>query len=144
MDRLSAFVGDSVPEKRVCLSVSGAGTVNAGGVRLLLSDPAERSRSQQEVADYLIARTRRMTEARVFVSQEQTISASGGGARSGLPVQYVLQNQSFEKIRESLPRFLEEVNRSPVFQTPDVNLKFNKPQLDLTIDRDGQEAWGCP
>jgi multidrug efflux pump len=142
MDRLSAFIGDSVPEKRVCLSVSGAGLVNAGTMRLMLSEPAERSRSQQEVADYLIARTRRMTDARVFVSQEQTISASGGGARSGLPVQYVLQNQSFEKIRESLPRFLEEVNRSPVFQTPDVNLKFNKPQIDLTIDRDRARSLG--
>jgi multidrug efflux pump len=83
-----------------------------------------------------------MTEARVFVSQEQTISASGGGARSGLPVQYVLQNQSFEKIRGSLPRFLEEVNRSSVFQTPDVNLKFNKPQIDLTIDRDRARSLG--
>jgi multidrug efflux pump len=143
MDRLSTFVGDSVPEKRVCLSVSGAGSsVNAGGVRLLLSAPGERRRSQQEVADYLIARTRRMTEARVFVSQEQTISASGGGARSGQPVQYVLQNQSFEKIRGSLPRFLEEVNRSPVFQTPDVNLKFNKPQIDLTIERDRARSLG--
>ena len=143
MDRLSAFVGDSVPEKRVCLSVTAFGSVvNAGGVRLLLSGPEERRRSQQEVADFLIARTRSMTEARVFVSQEQTISASGGGARSGLPVQYVLQNQSFEKIRGSLPRFLEEVNRSPVFQTPDVNLKFNKPQIDLTIDRDRARSLG--
>ncbi len=143
MDRLSTFVGDSVPEKRVCLSVSGAGsTVNAGGIRLLLAEPGERRRSQQEVADYLVARTRTMTEARVFVSQEQTISASGGGARSGLPVQYVLQNQSFEKIRESLPRFMEQVNRSPVFQTPDVNLKFNKPQIDLAIDRDRARSLG--
>jgi multidrug efflux pump len=57
-------------------------------------------------------------------------------------VQFVLQNQSFEKIRGSLPRFLEEVNRSPVFQTPDVNLKFNKPQIDLTIDRDRARSLG--
>jgi multidrug efflux pump len=143
MDRLSAFVGDSVPEKRVCLSVTGGGSsVNTGAVLLLLSDAGERRRSQQEVADFLVARTGRMTEARVFVSQEQTISASGGGARSGLPVQFVLQNQSFEKIRGSLPRFLEEVNRSPVFQTPDVNLKFNKPQIDLTIDRDRARSLG--
>ena len=143
MDRLSTFIGDSVPEKRVCLSVTASGwSVNSGGVRLLLSGPGERRRSQQEVADYLVDRTRRMTEARVFVSQEQTISAGGGGARSGLPVQYVLQNQSFEKIRGSLPRFMEEVNRSPVFQTPDVNLKFNKPQIDLAIDRDRARSLG--
>jgi multidrug efflux pump len=87
-------------------------------------------------------KTRRMTEARVFVNQEQTISASGGGARGGLPVQYVLQNQNFEKIRQALPVFIDEVNKSSVFQTSDVNLKFNKPQIDLSIDRDRARMLG--
>ena len=116
--------------------------MNTGSIRLMLTDPSERKRSQQEIADYLAAKTRRMTEARVFVNQEQTISASGGGARSGLPVQYVMQNQDFEKIRQALPRFLDEVNKSSVFQTSDVNLKFNKPQIDLTIDRDRARRLG--
>lgn len=143
MDRLVMFVGDSVPEKRVCLGVTaGFGGVNTGSVRVMLSDPSERRRSQQEIADYLASRTRGITEARVFVNQEQTISASGGGARSGFPVQYVLQNQDFEKIREALPRFMDEVNRSPVFQNSDVNLKFNKPQLDISIDRDRARTLG--
>jgi multidrug efflux pump len=146
MDRVGALVGDSIPEKRVVLSVTapgfGGAAVNSGSVRIMLTEPSARKRSQQEIADYLAARVRRMTEARVFVNQEQTISASGGGARSGLPVQYVLQNQDFEKIRTALPVFLEEVNRSGVFQTSDVNLKFNKPQIDLTIDRDRARSLG--
>jgi multidrug efflux pump len=83
-----------------------------------------------------------MTEARVFVNQEQTISASGGGARSGLPVQYVILNQDFEKIRQALPGFLDEVNKSTVFQTSDVNLKFNKPEIDLSIDRNRAQSLG--
>ena len=143
MDRLVMLIGDSVSEKRVCLGVTaGFGGVNTGSVRVMLSDPSERRRSQQEIADYLTARTRGISEARVFVNQEQTISASGGGARSGFPVQYVLQNQDFEKIREALPRFMDEVNRSPVFQNSDVNLKFNKPQLDISIDRDRARTLG--
>jgi multidrug efflux pump len=146
MDRLSTFVGDSIPEKRVLLGVTapgfGGGSVNSGFVRLMLTNPSERKRSQQEIADYLTAKTRRMTEARVFVGQDQTISASGGGARGALPVQYVLQNQDFEKIRQTLPLFLEEVNRSSVFQTSDVNLKFNKPQIDLKIDRNRAQNLG--
>ena len=109
IDRLVNFVGDSIPEKRVCLSWTGGfSSVNAGNVRLMLSSPSERTRSQQEIADYLTAKTRRITEARVFVNQEQTISASGGGGRSGFPVQFVVQNQDFEKIRKALPQFLEE------------------------------------
>jgi multidrug efflux pump len=146
MNRLSMFVGDSIPERRINLAVTapgyGGGSVNSGSVRLMLTEPSQRKRSQQEIADYLTANTRRMTEARVFVSQEQTISASGGGARSGLPVQYVLQNQNFEKLRQALPRFLDEVNKSSVFQTSDVNLKFNKPQIDLAIDRDRARSLG--
>lgn len=146
MDKLTTLVNDSIPEKRICLGVTapgyGGASVNSGGIRLLLSDPDMRRRSQQEIADYLTARSRTMTEARVFVNQEQTISASGGGARSGMPVQYVVQNQNFEKIRQSLPQFLDEVNKSSVFQNSDVNLKFNKPQLDLSIDRDRARSLG--
>lgn len=56
--------------------------------------------------------------------------------RSGQPVAYVIQNQDFEKIRKVLPQFMDEVNKSAILQNADVNLKFNKPQLDITIDRD--------
>ncbi|MBP9212375.1 MAG: efflux RND transporter permease subunit, partial [Bacteroidetes bacterium] len=147
MDKIITFVNDSIPEKRIALSVtapgfSGAGAVNTGFVRLMLVEPNERKRSQQQVADYIGNRTRPMTEARVFAFQEQTISAGGGGSRGGFPVQYVLQNQQFEKIRQYVPKFMEEVNKSSVFIAADVNLKFNKPQLDLTIDRDRARTLG--
>lgn len=147
MDKLITLVGDSIPEKRICLSVTapgfgGGSGMNVGSVRVMLTDPIDRKRSQQEIADFLNAKTRRMTEARVFVFQEQTISAGGGGMRVGFPVQYVLQNQNFEKIRQMVPLFLEEVNQSPVFQGADVNLKFNKPQIDLSIDRDRARSLG--
>ncbi len=147
MDKLDSFVADSIPEKRIFLTItapgfSGSGAVNTGSVRFMLKDISERKRSQQQIADYVTAKTRRMTEARVFVLQEQTISAGGGGARGGLPVQYVLQNQDFEKLRQFVPQFLEEVNKSSVFQGSDVNLKFNKPQIDLSIDRDRARSLG--
>ena len=147
MEKVNTLVSDSIPERRIFLTItapgfSGSGAVNTGTARLMLSDVSERKRSQQQIADYLTAKTRRMTEARVFVLQEQTISASGGGARSGLPVQYVLQNQDFEKLREFVPKFMEEVSKSSVFITSDVNLKFNKPQIDLSIDRDRARSLG--
>ena len=74
-------------------------------------------------------------DARVFSTQEQTISV-GSGARNSLPVQFVLQNNDFKKLREYLPKFLEEANKSSVFQSVDYNLKFNKPELDITINRE--------
>jgi multidrug efflux pump len=145
MSRLVTFIDDSVSEKRNCIGVTGQGggsAVNNGSVRLSISEPKDRKRSQQQIADYLAAKTRRITEARVFVFQEQTISAGGGSSRIGFPVQYVLQNQNFEKFRQAVPRFLEEVNKSSVFQGSDVNLKFNKPQIDISVDRDRVRSMG--
>lgn len=141
MDKLAQFIGDSVPEKRVCLTVTapgfaGSGAVNTGFVRLALTDPETRKRSQQDIANYVTKITKQFPEAKTFVIQQQTISSSGGGPGAGLPVQFVLQAPNFERLKEVLPKFLEEANKNPVFQSVDCNLKFNKPELNLIIDRD--------
>lgn len=146
MDRLVEFVNDSIPEKRIALSVTapgftGSGAVNTGFVRIGLKDPNERKRSQQQVADYVTKNMRMFPEAKVFALQEQTISV-GGQARTGLPVQYVLQGPNFEKLKEFLPKFMEEAGKNPTFQGVDVNLKFNKPELNISIDRDRASALG--
>jgi len=50
-------------------------------------------------------------------------------------VQFVLQNLNFDKLKAAVPKFMEEVGKSPVFQGMDVNLKFNQPELQIRIDR---------
>ncbi|MFX5956732.1 efflux RND transporter permease subunit, partial [Acinetobacter baumannii] len=55
--------------------------------------------------------------------------------RGSLPVQFILQNLNFEKIKTVIPKFLDEARKDKTFQNVDVNLKFNKPELQLTIDR---------
>ena len=146
VDRISGFVGDSIPEKRVCLTVTapgfaGSGAVNTAFVRLALTDAEERGRSQQEIAGYITKNLARFPEGKVFVIQEQSIS-SGGGPRVGLPVQFVLQTQNFQKLRDKLPQFLELANKNPVFQGVDANLKFNKPELVIEINRDKARTMG--
>ncbi|MEP7263332.1 MAG: efflux RND transporter permease subunit [Bacteroidota bacterium] len=141
MNKLVNFIGDSIPEKRVALTVTapgfaGSGAVNTGMVRLVFSEPQDRERSQQEIADYISSKAKSFPEARVFVNQEQTISAGGGASRGGFPVQYVLQAPNFDKLRDVVPKFMDEVNKNPVFQGSDVNLKFNKPELTINIDRE--------
>jgi multidrug efflux pump len=123
-----------------CFLVTGSGAVNTGFVRLALTEPNERKRSQQQIADYISKSTKAFPEAKAFVIQEQTISS--GGSRSGLPVQFVLQAPNFQKLKEKLPLFLEEANKSNVFQMVDVNLKFNKPELNITIDREKAKGMG--
>ncbi|MFO0355515.1 MAG: efflux RND transporter permease subunit [Sphingobacteriaceae bacterium] len=146
MDRFSKFVDDSISEKRVCLTVTapgfaGSGAMNTGFVRLALSEAGERNRSQQDIANFLNKKIGMFPEGKFFVIQEQTIS-SGGGPRGGLPVQFVLQTNDFNKLQNVLPKFMEEVGKSPVFQGFDANLKFNKPEVVVEIDREKAKVLG--
>jgi multidrug efflux pump len=137
VNTLTQFVMDSVPEYKTALSVTapgftGSGSVNMGFVRVTLSDPHERNRSQQEIVDMVSRNLSRFPNGRAFPIQEQTISVN---RRGGLPVQFVIQNNNFEKLREVLPKFLEAANNNPVLQGVDVDLKFNKPELRVQINR---------
>ncbi|MDO3640649.1 efflux RND transporter permease subunit [Mucilaginibacter sp. L3T2-6] len=140
MDRVSDLVADSIPEENVNLEVispgSGGGSSNSGFGRIGLVPPDQRTRTQQQLADYLQKHLARFPDARALVIQEQTISGGGSGSKTSLPVQFVIQNQDFEKIRKVLPEFFSEVSKSPVFQGTDVDLKFTKPELRVTTDRD--------
>ncbi|GAB3767035.1 efflux RND transporter permease subunit [Spirosoma pomorum] len=137
-DKVMQLVLDSIPETRLAFSVvapgfSGAGAVNSSFVMINMVEPSERQRSQQEIVDYLNKNIKKFSEARMFATQDQTIQVGRGG---GLPVQFVIQNLNFEKLREKLPNFLDEVQKDPTFQTSDVDLKFNKPELNISIDRE--------
>ncbi len=145
-DQIAQMVMDSVPEKRKLLSVTapgfiGSGAVNTGFTRILLVEPDQRRRTQQQIADDITKNLKSYPDAKTFVIQDQTINGSGG-SRAGLPVQFILQNQDFKKIQEYLPKFMEEVGKNPTFQMIDVNLKFNKPELVISIDREKAKALG--
>lgn len=139
MDKLDMFIQDSIPEKNATLTVTapgftGSGAVNTGFMRVVLKDVSERKRSQSQLADLVTKNVKQFPEAKTFVVQEQTIST--GGARIALPVQFVLQTSDFEKLKKVLPVFLNEANKNKAFQGVDVNLKFNKPELNIAIDRE--------
>lgn len=137
VDDLSQLMIDSIPEKSIVLSVTapgfaGSGSANTGFVRVTLVDPDQRERSQQEIVDMVNRNLPKFPQGRAFAIQEQTIQV---GRRGGLPVQFVIQNNNFEKITNVLPKFLEEANKSQVFQGVDADLKLNKPELKINIDR---------
>lgn len=137
VQRMVKFVTDSIPEYRIALSVtapgySSAGSANSGFVRVTLTDPDSRERSQSEIAEMVSRNMSRFPEGRAFVSEEETIQVTRSG---GLPIQFVLQNNNFEKLKEILPIFLERADDHPVLESVDVNLKFNKPELRVEINR---------
>jgi HAE1 family hydrophobic/amphiphilic exporter-1/multidrug efflux pump len=133
------YVYDSVPEKEFVFAAipgfNGTG-VNSGFGRVRLVDPSKRNRTQAEIAKDLSAKATQFNQIRISAVQEQTISV-GLSSRSALPIQFILQNLDFEKLKEFIPKFLEEAKKDPTFITPtvDCNLKFNKPELQISIDR---------
>jgi len=52
-----------------------------------------------------------------------------------MPVQFVIQNNNFDKLAKVVPKFLEEVNKSSIVMQGDADLKFNKPELRISVDR---------
>ncbi|MCX7797635.1 MAG: efflux RND transporter permease subunit [Melioribacter sp.] len=135
LKNLTKVVQDSVKEADAVISVTagggGASGVNTGFIRLTLKDASQRKRSQQEIAQQLTSITKKFNDARSFVIESQSISTRG----AGLPVQYVIQAPSFEKLREVVPKFLEAAREDPTFANVDVNLKFNKPEIVVEINR---------
>lgn len=143
MTELTELVNDSVPEKSVSLVITspgyGSASANSGFVRLGLVQPEERARSQQEIADDLSHLTRQFSEGRVAVSQQPTIAVN---RRGGLPIQYIIQATNFQKLEEKIPLFMDELSRDHTFSITDVNLKFNKPEVYVTIDRVKAQSLG--
>ena len=140
MDRnvkeLTQFISDEVPERSGMVSVTapgfGSAGVNSGFVRVILKDPKDRDRTQQQIVDDITGKVRKYSGVRTFTTQAQTI----GDRRGGFPLQFVIQAADIEKLKKVLPQFMLKASASPLFAFVDLDLKFNKPEISITIDRD--------
>lgn len=138
IDQLTLDLMDDIPQdervRMISVTSPGFGTAstNSGFIRLILTDADKRERSQQEIYDQINKKLRTITSVRAFASQAQSI----GDRRGGLPVQYVIQAPTLDKLKEVIPTFLEKTDQSPAFIFSDINLKFTKPELEIEIDRE--------
>src|SRR5690606_21133908 len=143
MGELTELINDSIPEKKVSLIITspgfGSASVNSGRAIISLVDPSERERSQHEIAEDLTRWTKTYENARSNVSETPTIAVN---RRGGMPIQYIIQAPNFERLKEKIPEFMAEAENHPVFANTDVNLKFNKPEIYVTIDRDKAKSLG--
>src|SRR5690625_120717 len=138
MDQVSDLVAHEVPESLVLNTITSRGAANSAEGFLTLAHASDRSRSQMKSADALGTALSRLPGAQVNVSQQQTLS----GTSSGLPVEFVIQAPSLENLREVIPGFLDEARRNPAFSFVDVDLKFNRPELRVDIDRSRSRSLG--
>jgi multidrug efflux pump len=110
----------------------GTANTNSAFIRFYLTDAAQRNRTQQEIFNGLNGKLKNVTAVRAFAQQPPSV----GDRRGGLPVQYVIQAPTLEKLKEVIPSFMEKAGQSPVFIFTDINLKFTKPELEIEIDRE--------
>ncbi len=134
---------EKVPELAGIVTVTSPGysatsSVNSLFARVILTDKDQRTKSQQEIAKQMTAELGNLTKGRAFIAQEATI----GGRRTRFPVAYVIQAPNFEKLREILPQFLAESAKDPTFGFVDVDLKFNKPEITIRVNREKASALG--
>ena len=147
MDRLmtdiTELINDSVPEKKVSLVLTspgfGSSSVNSGRANVALVDPSERDRTQHEIAEDLGRWAKAYVGGKSNVSERPTISVN---RRGGPPIQFIIQAQNFQKLEESIPAFMAEAEKDETFSFVDVNLKFDKPEIYVTIDREKAESLG--
>ncbi len=134
-EEINDLVDSIVPDAAFVTARVSSGS---GNIQITLKDIKERDYTQMEVAEEISQAIRTHTKARAFVRQQ----SSFGGRRSSMPVQYVLQSVSIEKLEQVLPEFLARVYDNPVFQMADVNLKFTSPEMRVEINRDKAGTMG--
>lgn len=137
-DDLYDLIDREVVEKESIMQMVGMGSRNRSNFSITLVPQDKRKRTQQEIADDLTPKVLALTGARSFVNQQQTF----GGRRGGMPVQYVIQAKNLDSLKVILPKFMSAVAESEVFSNSDINLKFTKPEIRLSVDRDKASLMG--
>jgi multidrug efflux pump subunit AcrB len=141
MDDLTQLLAETIPETSLLMmQVPGGGggngaqgVVNSGFVRVFLPDKQDRARSQQDIVDSVQKAARTLPGARIVVSQESTIGERRAGSGG---IQFVIQAPNLAALAEVLPGFLDAARESDVFDTVDTDVRFNKPEIQIAIDRD--------
>ena len=133
----------NLPERQglfvaVGLGFGGPGRVTNGFVFLRLKPLAERERSQQEIIQSLFPQMISIPGVLAFVINPPSL----GGRFSSSPVEYVLQADSYEQLSQATGIMISKASQLGYLINLDTDLRLNKPQLDITIDRERASGLG--
>ena len=133
----------SMPERRglftaVGLGFGGPGRVTNGFLFLGLKPRDERERTQQEIVGSLFPQMISIPGVLAFVINPPSL----GGRFSSSPVEYVLQADSYETLSQAVEIMMGKASQLGYLINLDSDLRLNKPQLDITIDRERAAGLG--
>jgi multidrug efflux pump len=122
-----------VPEARDYFVVAGFPVVSRGISFVKLKPWEERERSQQEIAASLAPRMFGVPGVMAFPINPAPL----GQSVVDKPVNFVIQTtQTYEQLEEMVGRFMARIGEYPGLANLDTDLKLNKPQLKVKVDRD--------
>jgi len=127
------------PEFENSFQANGIGRVNQGFGGIVLKPYEERTRSAAQIMNDLQQRSNRIAGARVFWINPPSLPGPGGG----LPVQFVIGTTApFSELYEVAQAVLAKAQATGKFWVLDNDLKFDKPQAEVVLDRDKVAALG--
>lgn len=140
---MTSMLQEEVPEAKSIITITSPGfsssaATNAAFIIVKLTDAGDRERTQHEIVQSIQPKVAANTMARAFVSEPESIGRSFGG----MPVSFVIQARNLDQLKEVLPAFLKKANQNDAFSFVDLNLKFNKPELGVRIDREKAQSMG--
>jgi multidrug efflux pump len=99
---------------------------------IYLKDPKNRKKSAQDLYNQYGQASGKFRNLLLFPYMPPTIGTRYGG---GMPVQFVLQGPGLDSVASILPKFLAAARTSKKLMFVDSDLKINKPELSISIDR---------
>jgi multidrug efflux pump len=133
----------AVPERRALftatgLGFGGPGRVTNGFVFLNLAPRGERKRTQQEIVADVSPRLFGLPGVLAFLINPPSLGGSFGSS----PVEYVLEADSYDELSGAVQTVMAKASQLGYLQNLDSDLRLNKPQLEIAIDRDRAAALG--
>ena len=121
-----------LPEYDQMFQLTGIPTTNQGIAGAVFTPWEQRERSAAELQQILQERWNGIAGAKVAAFQMPALPGSGG-----LPLQFVVKTtESFERLNEIVIQLLEKAQATGMFFFVDADLKIDKPQSTLVVDRD--------
>ena len=121
------------PDIRAYLVTIGQPEVNEFFSIGRLKDYSERNLTQSQIAQRLSPELRKVAGAQVSARSSGGFGRRGGGR----PVEFVIQTSgTYEDLQKYSDAMLDKLAENPGLTDLDSNLKLNKPQLEVKIDRD--------
>ena len=122
-----------VPELSSYLVIVGAGEVTRFLTFARLKDWDEREVKQQQITQSLLPKLRKIAGVQASASNPASLGVRGFGK----PLQFVIQSSaSYEEINALADKLVERLRDNPGLADLDTDMRLNKPEVEVAIDRD--------